>query len=592
MASFTFAALTPAAFLHRSARVFPERVAVIDGARQWTYREFARRCDGLRHGLAGLGITGGDRVAALCANSHVLLELHHAVPAHGAVLVPINTRLAADEMCYIVEHSGAAVLIATAEFAATAQSVADRTGVRLILGDDYEALLSTVDNVAAPEIDERQLLAINYTSGTTGRPKGVMYHHRGAYLQALAMCYHARLGPETRYLWTLPQFHCDGWCFTWAVTAAGGTHVCLRSMDVEEVWRRLDTDGITHLSAAPTVLTMIAAAPSAAALPAQRSVHVDTGGAPPSPSLLARLDRLGLRVTHLYGLTETFGPIAINEWQPEWSALSVDEQAGLRARQGVSNIVAVPMRVVDLAGQDVPADGRTIGELAARGNDVMLGYYRDPEATDAVTTGDGWLLTGDLAVMHPDGYVEIRDRRKDIIISGGENIASVEVEQVIDSHPDVLESAVVGVPDPHWGEIPIAYVRTRSGDPVDPADLVAHVRSRLAGFKTPRQFVFTDLPKNVDREDPEKRAPRLGPGSEQRQRRRTLSLWTLSRWQTAAGGRQAASGAWASLRVVSKPATLARVPPRIAARSSSETVLSKFSAMHSSVPRKVPSACG
>jgi fatty-acyl-CoA synthase len=504
MASFTFAPLTPAAFLQRSARVFPDRVAVVDGARQWTYREFARRCDALRGALAALGIHEQDRVAALCANSHVMLELHHAVPAHGAVLVPINTRLAHAEMSFIVEHSGAAVLLATAEFAEVARTVATRAGVRLIVAggesDEYETLLAAAATAAVvspdgEDLDERQLLAINYTSGTTGRPKGVMYHHRGAYLQALAMCYHAGLGPDARYLWTLPMFHCDGWCFTWAVTAAGGTHVCLRSIDVDEVWRLLDAGGITHLSAAPTVLTMIAEGASAAALPPGRSVHVDTGGAPPSPSLLARLDRLGLRVTHLYGLTETFGPIVINEWQAHWNDLPREEQARLRARQGVSNIVATPMRVVDLDGHDVPADGETIGELAAKGNDVMLGYYQDQDATDAVTTDDGWLLTGDLGVMHADGYVEIRDRRKDIIISGGENIASVEVEQALDSHPDVLESAVVGVPDPQWGEIPIAYVRTRSGAALDPADLTAHVRGRLAGFKTPREFIFTDLPK-------------------------------------------------------------------------------------------------
>jgi fatty-acyl-CoA synthase len=491
-APFAFAPLTPAAFLRRSASVFPDRVAIVDGDREWTYRSFAARCDALRGALTTLGVGGHDRVAALCANSHVMLELHHAVPAHGAVLVPVNTRLSPAEMSYIVTHSGAAVLVATAEFAGTAREVAARTGVRLVLADEYEALLAGA-STPPPDVDERQLLAINYTSGTTGRPKGVMYHHRGAYLQALAMCYHARLGPETRYLWTLPMFHCDGWCLTWAVTAAGGTHVCLRAIDVAEIWRAIDGAGITHLSAAPTVLTMIAEGaprPSPA-----RSVHVDTGGAPPSPSLLARLDRLGLRVTHLYGLTETFGPIAVNEWQPQWDELPAPQRARLRARQGIGNIAATPLRVVDPDGRDVPADGETIGELAARGNDVMLGYYRDPEATAAVTTADGWFLTGDLGVMHPDGYVEIRDRRKDIIISGGENIASVEVEQALDSHPEVLESAVVGVPDPKWGEVPVAYVRTRSGEALDPAELAAHVRARLAAFKTPKEFVFTDLPR-------------------------------------------------------------------------------------------------
>jgi fatty-acyl-CoA synthase len=495
MAEFTFAPLTPAAFLRRSATVFADRIAVVDGDRQWTYREFAGRCDALVRALDGLGVQPLDRVAALCVNSHVLLELHQAVPARGAVLVPINIRLAPSEIAYILRHSGARVLFATAELAETATAVAAEAGIRLITEEAYEQLLSDAPaTVTLDEIDERQLLAINYTSGTTGRPKGVMYHHRGAYLQAVAMCYHARLGPDARYLWTLPMFHCDGWCFTWAVTAAGGAHVCLRSLDVDEVWRRLRSDGISHFSAAPTVLTMIADAPSAVALPDGRSVHVDTGGAPPSPTLLARLDHLGLRVTHLYGLTETFGPLAINEWQARWDDQSIEDQARLRARQGIGNIIAAPLRVVTLDGEDVPADGETIGEIAVRGNDVMLGYYRDDEATDAVTL-DGHMLTGDLAVVHPDGYVEIRDRSKDIIISGGENIASVEVEQALDSHPEVLESAVVGVPDPKWGEVPVAYVRTRSGGPIDTAELAAHVRARLAGFKVPKAFHFADLPK-------------------------------------------------------------------------------------------------
>lgn len=502
MASFTFDPLTPVAFLRRSAAAFPEREAIVDGPRRWTYREFAERCDGLSRALAALGIGHQDKVAAICSNSHVMLELHHGVPARGAVLVPINTRLTRQEMAYIVRHSDAGLIVATCEYADMARAVASEAGARvLVAGDDkdeYEVLLeraAATDAACPGEIDERQLLAINYTSGTTGHPKGVMYHHRGAFLQAVAMCHHAGLGPDARYLWTLPMFHCDGWCFTWAVTAAGGTHVCLRRVDADEIWARLRADGITHMSAAPTVLTMIAEAPAAAELPGGRTVHVDTGGAPPSPALLARLDRLGLRVTHLYGLTETFGPIAVNEWQNRWDDLTDDEQSRLRARQGISNIVATPLRVVDDDGRDVPADGATVGELTVRGNDVMLGYYRDEAATDAVTVDGGWLLTGDLAVKHPDGYVEVRDRRKDVIISGGENIASVEVEKVLDSHPDVLESAVVAAPDPRWGEVPLAYVCLRSGATFDPAALTAHIRAGLAGFKVPKAFVVAELPK-------------------------------------------------------------------------------------------------
>ena len=498
VAEFTFEPLTPAAFLRRSATVFPDRIAIIDGPHHWTYREFANRCDALGRGLYQLGVQSLDHVASLCANSHVQLELHHAVPACGSVLVPINYRLSVDEIVYILKHSGARILFTTAEFADLAEAVATRAQVRLVTPDAYEELLATSWTLPAPhalpEIDERQTLAINYTSGTTGKPKGVMYHHRGAYLQSLAMCHHARLGPDSRYLWTLPMFHCNGWCFTWAVTAVGGTHVCLRSIDTTEVWDKLQVDGITHLSAAPTVLTMIAESPAAIVLGDEGGVHIDTGGSPPSPSLLTKLDNLGFRVTHLYGLTETYGPLAINEWQQKWDSLSSEDQQILRARQGIGNIVAVPPRVVTPDGADVPADGRTIGEVAVRGNDVMTGYYNDDAATEAVTLGR-YMLTGDLAVMHPDGYIEIRDRSKDIIISGGENIASIEIEQALDSYPDIIESAVVGTPHPRWGEVPVAYIQTRTDTPVDTEELTAYLRSRLAGFKVPKQFHFGELPK-------------------------------------------------------------------------------------------------
>lgn len=496
-AEFTFAPLTPVAFLDRARLAFASRIAVVDGGRRFSYAEFADRVDRLVSALATAGIGPGDRVAALCSNSHVMLELHNAVPARGAVLVSVNVRLSPEEMRYIVEHSGASLLVATQEYAAVAAQLSGRTGVATIVagpGDQYENWLAGCHPEPAHRVavDERGLMAINYTSGTTGRPKGVMYHHRGAYLQALAMAYHVRLGPGDSYLWTLPMFHCNGWCFTWAVTAAGGTHVCLPAIDTRRIWQLLRQEGITHLSAAPTVLAMIAEDGSAA--PLDRRVHVDTGGAPPSPALLARLASLGMDVTHLYGLTETFGPVAINEWQPEWDVLDAEESAGLRARQGIGNIIARPLRVLDAGGLDVPPDGASIGEVAVRGNDVMLGYYRDPDATAAVSSA-GCFLTGDLAVMHPDGYVEIRDRRKDVIISGGENIASVEVEQVIDSHPDVLESAVVGMPDAKWGEVPVAFVTKRQGAVVDAAEIIQHVRRHLAGFKAPRSVVFGELPK-------------------------------------------------------------------------------------------------
>jgi len=496
VAEFTFAPLTPASFLDRSAAAFADRTAIVDGVRRLSYADFAERVDRLVSALARAGVGAGDRVAALCANSSTMLELHQAVPLRGAVLVALNIRLAPAEMAHILAHSGASLLVATAGFAAVATDLAAGAGIGCVVagpaGDYDRWVAGPADHRDRAAVDERGLLAINYTSGTTGRPKGVMYHHRGAYLQAVAMAYHARLGPGSRYLWTLPMFHCSGWCFTWAVTAAGGTHVCLSTVDTGEIWRLLRAERITHLSAAPTVLSMIAEDPAAGVL--QPAVHVDTGGAPPSPALLARLDRLGMAVTHLYGLTETFGPIAVNEWQPEWDAREPAGRYRLRARQGVGNLVARPLRVLDEHGRDVPADGETLGELAAAGNDVMLGYYRD-EAATAAATRSGCFLTGDLAVRHPDGYVEIRDRRKDIIISGGENIASVEVEQVLDSHPAVLESAVVGVPDDRWGEIPVAFVTVRPGQPLDRLDLISHARQHLAGFKVPRRIEFTDLPR-------------------------------------------------------------------------------------------------
>ncbi|HEY2224864.1 acyl--CoA ligase family protein [Actinomycetospora sp.] len=493
-APFTFAELTPTAFLDRSEHAFAERTAIVDGERRFTYQQFAERSRRLAGLLGALGARPGDRVAVLASNSHVMLEAHHGVPFAGAVLVPLNTRLSADELVHIVEHSGARILLATTELAELANTVAARTGATLLVeGAEYEDRLATAAPSVVPVVDERGLLAINYTSGTTGRPKGVMYHHRGAYLQALAMAFHVRLAPDSRYLWTLPMFHCDGWCFPWAVTAAGGTHVCLRAIDAEEIWRLLRTEGVTHFCAAPTVLTMIAGSPAGAGDELERRVTVATGGAPPSPTLLARMRSLGMDVTHLYGLTETYGPAVVNDWHPEWDDLSDEERAGLQARQGVGNVVAARLRVIDeVKGHDVPADGETMGELVLRGNDVMLGYYRDPAATAEVDAA-GWFRTGDLGVVHPDGYVEIRDRSKDVIISGGENIASVEVERVLDSHPAVIESAVVGAPDERWGEIPVAYVSVR--EEVDPDTLVEHVRVHLARYKAPKRVVFGELPK-------------------------------------------------------------------------------------------------
>jgi len=505
MTAFSSEPLTPTAFLTRSARVFPDRVAVVDGELRLTFHQLADRCHRLAGALRARGVRPGDRVAALCTNSATMLQLHHGVPWAGAVLVPLNVRLSPSELGWIVDHSGTSLIVADAALADAAHEVSSTVGVPLLVSggdpDDYRRELDAAEPLGLPCTDEHQLLALNYTSGTTGRPKGVMYSHRGAYLQAIAMTHHAGLGPESRYLWTLPMFHCNGWTFPWAVTAAGATHVCLPRLDPERVWHHLREDGVTHLSAAPTALTMIVIAEGAADGPVGRRVAVQTGGAPPSPTLLATLAALDLEVTHLYGLTETYGPVAVNQWHPEWDALPEDDRARLKARQGVGNVVAEGLRVVGpVTGSDVTEDGEDVGEILVRGNDVMLGYYRDEEATRAATwtdpaDGRPWFRTGDLAVVHPDGYVEIRDRSKDVIVSGGENISSVEVERVLDSHPDVVESAVVAVPDETWGEVPLAHVTLRDGAEVTDEALAAYVRERLAGFKVPRWFRRGDLPR-------------------------------------------------------------------------------------------------
>jgi fatty-acyl-CoA synthase len=488
--------LTPVSFLDRSAQVYPDRVAVVDEGRRHTYRQLHDRALRQAGALAGMGVGPGDRVAVLAANGSLLLEAHYGVPYAGGVLVALNTRLTAAELTGIIDHCGARVLMHSADLGELARAVqaGAASPVRLIAaGPEYEALLRGAPARRREVTDERGLLALNYTSGTTGTPKGVMYHHRGAYLQSLAMVSHFRLGSDASYLWTLPMFHCNGWCFTWAVTAAGGTHVCLPRADPEQVWAMIQAEGVTHLCAAPTVLTSLVSHPAAAAGPSRRIVAA-TGGAPPAPRLLEDCAAVGLDVTHLYGLTETFGPLAICDWRSEWNVLPVAEQARRRARQGVGNVVACAIRVVTGEGEDVPADGTSMGEIAVRGNNVMLGYFNDPEAT-AAAIPDGWFRTGDLAVVHPDGYLEIRDRKKDVIISGGENISSVEVEAALSAHPQVLEAAVVAVADPRWGERPVAWVTLREPGAVSAEELREHVRARLAGYKVPDRIYFGVLPK-------------------------------------------------------------------------------------------------
>jgi fatty-acyl-CoA synthase len=493
------APLTPLSFLERSADVWGDRPAVTDGGRTWTYAEHHERIRRLAGALRGeLAVAAGDRVAALAPNVAALLELHYAVPGVGAVLVPLNTRLTGGDYAHILGHSGATVVVAATALRAPLEDALERLGAecpRVVwIDDEYEHLLGAArpHGLERPS-DERALLSINYTSGTTGLPKGVMTSHRGAYLHSLGVIAEAGLSARSVYLWTLPMFHCNGWAYTWAVTATGAHHACLPAVDPPVIWRALHEQGVTHACAAPTVITMLLGAREASPLPAPVKVFV--GGAPPSPALLERAAELNIDVTHLYGLTETYGPVAVCAWNPAWDELPVPEQARLRARQGVGTIVSERLRVVDREMRDVPRDGATLGEVVMRGNNVMLGYYRDEEATRKAFAG-GWFHSGDLAVLHPDGYVELRDRLKDVVISGGENIATIEVEQALSAHAAIAEAAVVGRPDEKWGEVPVAFVTTRGDEPLDAEEVKAFLRGRLARYKVPKQIAVVDeLPK-------------------------------------------------------------------------------------------------
>ena len=489
--------LTPLTWLRRSAEVYATRVAVLDGELRLTYAELYERARRLSGALAELGLRSGGRVALMLSNSHEMLEAHFGIPLAGGVIVPMNPRLTAAEAGHMLSHSGAQILIHDAslgEVAAAAAAASKSHAITLATGEPYESAVALAMPFEVALGDESDMLAINYTSGTTGGPKGAVYTYRGAYLQALAMVAHAQLNVSTVYLWTLPMFHCNGWSFPWAVTAVGGTHVCILRPEPELAWATMASHRVTHMCAAPTVLSDLLSAPSARRQ--QASVWVGTGGAPPTPTLLGSARALGLHVVHMYGMTETYGPIAVNEFLPEWEARPSGERDQLNARQGIANLVSESLRVIGPLGEDVPADGTTLGELAVRGNNVMVGYFADATATLAAIPA-GWLRTGDLAVRHPDRYVEIRDRSKDVIVSGGENISSVEVEHALASHPDVLEAAVVGAPHERWGERPVAFVVPRPGRKVDGEALRAHLEARLARFKIPDRFEFTDLPKTA-----------------------------------------------------------------------------------------------
>jgi fatty-acyl-CoA synthase len=502
MVDFPFGpnALTPLRFLDRSREVYADRTAYADDSLEYTYGDLGDRSDRLAGALRRLGVKPGDRVSVLCPNTNVALEAHFGVPGAGAVLNSLNTRLSATELEYIIGHAGSNVVVVDHELLALGREAAKSHQVRLVVAggpdDEYEHLVETAEPFRRRLDDEWSLLSLNYTSGTTGRPKGVMYAHRGAYLQSLAMSTQLSLRNDMVFLWTLPMFHCNGWCFPWAVTAVGGMHVGLRKVTPGDIWESIRLRGVTHFNAAPTVLTDLVNHPSALLGAADPPIRVATGGAPPSPTLLKRLADLHIDVTHLYGLTETYGPAALCDWRPEWGHLAPDEQARLRARQGVGNVVSDNVRVIQPDGSDVLRNGETVGEVVLRGDNVMLGYFRDEEATAAANIG-GWFRTGDLGVMHPDGYIELRDRAKDVIISGGENIASIEVEQALASHPDVVESAVVGAPDERWGEVPVAFVTLRPGSQVSETDLVDHVKRRIARFKAPKRVFFGPLPKTA-----------------------------------------------------------------------------------------------
>ncbi len=492
--------LTPASFLQRSAYVFPDKTAIVYGARRYSYRAFAERVQRFASRLRAGGLRKHDRVAVLCPNTPPLLEASFAVPAAGGILVALNTRLAPSEIGYIVEHSGARVLFVDAALAALVAPL-DLAGVEIVRiadtggsGDPYEDYLAAGSPAPLESWleDEEEPLSINYTSGTTAQPKGVLFSHRGAYLNALGEVIEAGLGFDSVYLWTLPMFHCNGWCLPWAVSAVAGTHVCLRRVEPDQIWESFDGEGVTHYSGAPTVHLGVVNSPRAHR-PA-RPVTAMVAAAPPAPTLLALMRELNLSPIHVYGLTETYGPITICEWRRDWDARPLGEQARLLARQGQSYVTADLVRVVDADMRDVRQDGETMGEVVMRGNNVMLGYFAQPEATAEAFRG-GWFHSGDLGVWHPDGYIELRDRAKDIIISGGENISTIEVEQALCQHPAVLECAVVGISDERWGERPRAFVALKPGYSASEDDLIAFCRERIAHFKCPAAITFGDLPK-------------------------------------------------------------------------------------------------
>jgi fatty-acyl-CoA synthase len=500
--------LTPLDFLRRARKLHGNREAIVDGDQRFTYEEFGRRCDLWSAALAKLGVKRGDRVATLAPNMHQHLEQYYAVPQLGAVIVPMNYRLVADDFVYLANHSGTKVMCVHPDYVDTVDSVrAQMTTVEHFVALEgsrqgwleYERLLAASDGqFERAAIEEGDLLSINYTSGTTSRPKGVMITHRNAWVNCVGTMAHVPISPADRFLWTLPMFHANGWTYTWIGTAAAATHVCLRQVEAGAIYRLVNAERITMLCAAPTVLIAIANGPEDGRRNLRRGVRVLTAGAPPAAATIERVEGdLGWTITQLYGLTETAPFISICAALPEHDALAPAERARIKARQGVELMTSGELRVVDENMQDVPRDGATLGEIVARGNVVMQGYFNDPEATEKAFRG-GYFHTGDAAVMHPDGYIEIRDRYKDVIISGGENISSIEVEGALLRHPAVLEVAVVGMPHEKWGESPHAFLVLRDGMTSTPEEMREFARGAMAHFKVPTAYTFVrELPKTA-----------------------------------------------------------------------------------------------
>jgi fatty-acyl-CoA synthase len=507
-----FASLTPLSFLPRSAAIHPDRTAVIHGKRRFSYRELYARARRLASALSRHGIRAGDTVSVMLPNVPAMVEAHYGVPMLGAVLNTINTRLDARTVAYILDHGEAKILITDREFAGQvgpALALSKRKPLVIDVDDplytgpgdrlgkiEYEDFIAAGDPDFAwtPPADESSAIALNYTSGTTGNPKGVVYHHRGTFLEAVGNTMAWPLPPKPVYLWTLPMFHCNGWCFPWSVVAMGGTHVCLRRVDPALIFPMIVEHGVTHMCGAPTVLSMLVNAPPEQKRKFGHIVDIQTGGSPPPANIIKGMEELGFRVTHIYGMTELQGPSTLCVPQDDWAGMPLEERAALTARQGVRYPVVEGQMIADPKSLNpVPRDGTTIGEIMIRGNTVMLGYLKDTKATAEAFRG-GWMHTGDLAVEHPDGYIEIKDRAKDIIISGGENISSVEVEIALYKHPAVQLAAVVARPDDKWGETPCAFVQLKPGMNASADEIIGFCRDRLAHYKAPKSVVFGPLP--------------------------------------------------------------------------------------------------